>query len=424
MKEVKFKSRILLFIVLFIYIYDIKISIFPYYLNYILSCLGTLSFIRDLTSYKFLLQKKLVSRLVITLFMIFFFYLITYIFNSNGDFYYIKEIVALDLLLIMGAYYVYKLFVYYYKVVDIHIVLKYYLLCILTQLFLSLIMFFNQSVYLILDSFLLRSELESAVVEGTRENRLIGFGVAFFTSGIINSIALVFIALYLTLKDRLISNRFLFISFLLISLIGLMMSRTTLIGIILAICITLYKKKNVFTSRTLFYSICCSAFLFVFMVVFDGEFFNMNEKFSVVFDFGFELFENLFVKGEVSTSSTNKMFEMYNILPSNLKTWVLGDGFYRNPVHPELGYYMETDIGFFRLIFNGGIIGVIMFMLLQFTVIKNLSRSFGYISVFVLCAMIIILNLKGVVDYLKFVCLFAFIENFKNIKNEEYTVKV
>ena len=417
MKNIKinFFKKIIIFFVLFIYIFDIKVNFFPFYLSYILSVLGGIIFLKDIKKARNLFQVKFILNLFFSFFLVFVSYLLTYVVNQNGDFYFLKEIVVLDVLLVFGGYFVFSLFKKYYKYVDIHIVLYYYLMCIIIQLVLSLLMFFSQSVYFLLDSMLLRSELESIVVEGTRENRLIGFGVAFFTSGVMNSIALVLIVFYSLLERKIISSTFLLSSFVFISVVGVMMSRTTMIGVIVAIIYYLFNKRNMFKAKYIFVLFLCSAFFFLGTFFFDTNLFNQNSKLSVIVDFGFELFENVFIKGEFSTNSTSKMLEMYKIIPDNLKTWFIGDGYFRSSLNPELGYYKGTDIGIYRLIFNGGLIGVVFFLLLQYKVVFNLKRSFSFAAVIVVCIMLFIFNLKGVVDYLKFICLFAFLDvNLRN----------
>ena len=67
-------------------------------------------------------------------------------------------------------------------------------------------------------------------------------------------------------------------------------------------------------------------------------------QFQVMSNFGFELFNNYLKSGELTTSSTRSMMYMYRF-PEDIKTWIIGDGYFENPYMPGY-YYMRTDIGF------------------------------------------------------------------------------
>ena len=54
------------------------------------------------------------------------------------------------------------------------------------------------------------------------------------------------------------------------------------------------------------------------------------------------------------------------VFPDNLKTWLIGDGYFSNPynIDPYFtgrfvgGYYMSTDVGYLRFIFYSGLVGI------------------------------------------------------------------
>ena len=65
------------------------------------------------------------------------------------------------------------------------------------------------------------------------------------------------------------------------------------------------------------------------------------------------------------------------IWPESLKTWLIGDGFFDNPMDiPDRfgqvynGFYKHTDIGYLRYIFYFGVIGLVLMILvpIQMTV--------------------------------------------------------
>ena len=84
--------------------------------------------------------------------------------------------------------------------------------------------------------------------------------------------------------------------------------------------------------------------------------------------FAFEGFFNLAETGEWEIDSNEKLKAMI-VFPDNMKTWVIGDGYFENPYHTDPyyigyqpgGYYMGTDIGYCRFIFYFGLVGLFAF---------------------------------------------------------------
>ena len=67
--------------------------------------------------------------------------------------------------------------------------------------------------------------------------------------------------------------------------------------------------------------------------------------------------------------SNDILKDMY-VFPDNLKTWMIGDGYFNGPedVDPyyigekwDVGYYKGTDVGYLRFIFYFGVTGLIAF---------------------------------------------------------------
>lgn len=62
---------------------------------------------------------------------------------------------------------------------------------------------------------------------------------------------------------------------------------------------------------------------------------------------------------------SNQMMESMIVWPDNLKTWIIGDGYFENPMNdfyydgPLYDYYMGVDTGYCRFVFYFGILGLI-----------------------------------------------------------------
>ena len=82
--------------------------------------------------------------------------------------------------------------------------------------------------------------------------------------------------------------------------------------------------------------------------------------------FGFEGFFSLAETGEWQVDS-NEMLKSMVVWPEELRTWIIGDGYFLNSRYdPNYlgsatveGFYMGTDIGYLRFIFYFGIAGLV-----------------------------------------------------------------
>ena len=94
------------------------------------------------------------------------------------------------------------------------------------------------------------------------------------------------------------------------------------------------------------------------------------------------------------------------IFPENIKTWIIGDGFWANP--SGSGYYMHTDVGYLRLIYYFGLVGLFVYLLMQFVAIRTVFKNYNLSIIFYLTVFtyLLILNLKGFADLLSFMFLF------------------
>ena len=96
--------------------------------------------------------------------------------------------------------------------------------------------------------------------------------------------------------------------------------------------------------------------------------YNNDPEFKKLIRFGFEGFISIFEKGEWYTTSNETLIKMI-VSPDNVKTWLIGDGYFDNPINTNPyfigeirgGFYMGTDIGYLRFIFYFGLLGLSLF---------------------------------------------------------------
>lgn len=222
-------------------------------------------------------------------------------------------------------------------------------------------------------------------------NRLYGIGAGLDVGGSRFASVLVMTAYIIISLDIVKYRNYLiwyFIGFLIVAIIGNMIARTTSVGMILAIILLLFPK--VFTkSRGLAsrYKKILKTFAAIVIITLPivVYLYNTNQIFHNQIRFAFEGFFNLVEAGEWNVASNNKLRTMY-IWPDNLKTWLIGDGYFDNPYYDDPyyigpnfdGYYMATDAGYLRFIYYFGLIGLSLFSIYMIKVCSVCVNKFPF----------------------------------------------
>lgn len=204
---------------------------------------------------------------------------------------------------------------------------------------------------------------------GPAEGRIYGLGAALDPAGLRFAAVLVILAHLIhetdSATDRGLEAFYLF-AFILIGVVGNMISRTTIIGIGIAllygiILLFVEKRERYLSGFWVTASLCILVSLGLIVLLYQT-----NYTFRSNLRFGFEGFFSLVEKGYWETNSTNILKGMV-IWPESLKTWAIGDGlFFNSEGTPdrfgqlETGFYMDTDIGYLRYIFYFGSIGLVL----------------------------------------------------------------
>lgn len=218
-----------------------------------------------------------------------------------------------------------------------------------------------------------------AFMGNTKEARLSGIGAALDVAGLRFSAVVVMIGYILSKAEELSHKQVVtyLISFLIIAIIGNMMSRTTTVGVGLALVYWIYStnllslKQNIKNQKLWLW---LGGILCVIIPVFIYLYFA-NDTFYKNIRFGFEGFFSLWETGEWQTSSNDILLEHMVVFPDNWVTWLIGDGYAANPMDKTLsffdpyytgpiyhGYYKGTDIGYLRYIFYFGLVGTFVFV--------------------------------------------------------------
>ena len=231
----------------------------------------------------------------------------------------------------------------------------------------------------------------------TKANRIYGIGAGLDVAGTRFAAILVMIAVQLQnlSGSRFKSYMWLYITaFIFIAVVGNMMARTTTVGVLVALLYLvissgsftlLIKKNNIRIWNYLGGILCVAVPVLVYL-------YSSSEQFHDNIRFAFEGFFSLAETGEWETNSNNILKEMI-VFPDNMKTWIIGDGYFDNPYWSDPyysgpkfhGYYMQTDIGYLRFIFYFGLIGLSAFLAYFCKVAKSCATRFPtYSAMFVL----------------------------------------
>ena len=289
---------------------------------------------------------------------------ITY--NQTPDFSYVSFIRSM-LIWFSGAYVVGVLIWMVHRRIDAELVMHYLVAVCVFQCAMTMLIAFVPAVKLFVDAHV---EQGQGLLDDL--GRLYGIGASLDVAGSRFSAVLVGMAVLIE-KNKETWSRFSLIlyilAFIVITVIGNMIARTTLVGVIVALA---YLLIRVFRSMMHKESYRQGRMIGTWLIVIalaiplGITLYNTSKEFSEMLRFGFEGFFSYFESGEFETDSTAKLKSMI-VWPEELRTWIIGDGYFENSRNDinylgdatDRGFYMGTDIGYLRFIFYFGIIGLI-----------------------------------------------------------------
>lgn len=230
------------------------------------------------------------------------------------------------------------------------------------------------------------------------EGRLYGIGCAFDVAGMRFAAVLIMMGFFFPrivdkFRERPYAIVLYLLSFVVISVVGNMIARTTSVGLGFALLYVAYALKlHTFQvsaeARTLWKWVLLLVVGAVLLVV---PLYHCDADFREDFRFAFEGFFSLFETGHWQTQSNDVLVTMYRF-PESLKTWLVGDGYFfdtrLDPYYTGIEYkeyYMATDVGYVRFIYYSGIIGLCAFAFFMCKAAFNcMSKHPAYRSLFFL----------------------------------------
>lgn len=296
---------------------------------------------------------------------------ISVILNGTPDYAYATYVMSM-LVWAGGAYAVYNFIKQVHDNVNVRLLCNYLTAICVIQCAMALLIDYNPWVKQLVDSVI---EQGQEFLNKSTVQRLYGIGASLDVAGARFSAVLVLLGVVISKEFREKTSHvqvILYIAaFMFIAIAGNMIARTTLAGLIVAVIYWIYDsgiwKLQLKNDYRVFFSwmtlaIAAIALIMVFL-------YNTDPRMKKLIHFGFEGFFSLFEKGTWEVSSNDKLMTMY-VFPDNLKTWIIGDGYFSNPYNTDPfyigtrsgGYYMGTDVGYLRFIFYFGLIGLSAFI--------------------------------------------------------------
>lgn len=313
---------------------------------------------------------KNISTLSIIAIAVSFIGLVSVICNNTSDYAYATYIMSMWVWL-GAAYFIVKMMQAVHGRLDVQIICNYLIAVCVMQCFASIMIDRYPSFREVVDKYVQQGQEFLKHTVGVR--RKYGIGANLDVAGSRFSAVLI-MAAFLIPKANESKNTILallyFLCFLFISVQGNAIARTTTVGMLIgAVVIVIYYLSSFARpsdKRGYFVPLGIVVILFLISVV--TYLYNTDEQFYEDMRFGFEGFFSLAEQGEWAVSSNDRLKTMY-VWPDNYKTWIIGDGYFSNPVDTDSyfvgevtgGYYKGTDAGYLRFIYYFGLLGLLAF---------------------------------------------------------------
>jgi len=212
-----------------------------------------------------------------------------------------------------------------------------------------------------------------------------------------------------------IRDRYYFIAFIVIVIIGSVIARTTWVGAIMGLVYMLLyyvrlDRGRISRNQIRFWSMFLGlVFISVFICVI---LYRVNPEYRRELRFGFEGFFNWAETGVFRTDSTDKLNRIMWIWPKDTRTWIIGKGLFDN-------WVFGTDIGYCRFTLYCGLIGMGLFSLFFVYNSVSLIRRFPKVTLLALTllAMTFIIWLKVATDIFFIFALLFWLPDENDIEN-------
>ena len=305
--------------------------------------------------------------------------LISVIYNETPDYAYATYIISMWVW-ISAAYVVVSLIRWVHGTVSVYLLCNYLIALSVAQCILALTMDFSAPV----KEFIFSIQDASVGDFFTKKARLSGLGAGLDVAGSRFSAVLILLSFVCVNNFQKIKPYlFLYIgAFIIIGLIGNMIGRTTTVGMLISILYfivasTIYMSNK---DRNRIWWWIFGILIIAVPLLIYGYYAMPDLRQNI--RFGFEGFFSLVEEGRWEVHS-NEMLKQGYIFPDNLKTWLIGDGYFGttniDPYYTGVnwgGFYKGSDVGYSRFLFYFGLTGLIAFSVFMMKTCQACMKRF------------------------------------------------
>lgn len=306
--------------------------------------------------------------------------LVSVIYNGTPDFAYATYIISMWVWA-SAAYVVVSLIRWVHGTVSVYLLCNYLIVLSVSQCVLALTMDFSEPV----KSFIYSLQEESVGNFYEEKRRLSGLGAGLDVAGSRFSAVLVMLSFLCVNYFRQVKPHLLLYiwAFVIIAVIGNMIGRTTTVGMSIAILYFIVGSVLYMSNKDRNYIwLWISSILIIAVPLLIYGYYNIPELYQNM-RFGFEGFFSLAEEGRWEVHS-NELLKQGYIFPDNLKTWLIGDGYFGttniDPYYTGVnweGFYKGSDVGYSRFLFYFGLAGLTAFSVFMMKTCQVCMKRFG-----------------------------------------------
>jgi len=349
----KLFKNVIVFILLFIYIYSLIFRVLPVNTKIVLEAIGLLVSLPFIFSNNYILKKKYRWILLYAVIVIIWDFLVCLLNGTNT--YLLTKAMVTPVGSLFGAQLICmcsrKVF---------HELEDFFFLVLLTVFFESILavgVHFIPGASDIFTSILVPSGGAAELNDIAGYYRLVGIGNAVAFGALPSFTIGAFSAVYViaTSKNSLRTMLSLFM-YAVIILVTFLIVRTSMAISALSIIVLLFLSKN--KIKTVLLSFLSITVFTIIAISLINQYMDSN-----MFDWAF----GFLISKDMDSGTQGRMLEWYQNTNFELKTLIIGDGLYDLPGG---GYYKEVDVGFFRQIYYGGIIGLALMLYYHYKILR------------------------------------------------------
>lgn len=346
-------ERILLFVLFFLFFYDIKISEPFLTVRFFMGLIGSIVFIIEMLKNKVSVKRRYISILVVYVLLLIWNFVTCYI-NNSSEFQYMYELKFL-IIIFFASYFLVKISRRF--ITSVSQLFNVIILMALVQCAIAVLASVSDGIHQFV---MANANAIEQFLEREQGTRLIGVGSAVFFGVLPTSSLAILSSIYQYFFSDRRNKVFYVISFVFIFFITFLMARTIVFVSIPAVMLYfIYSKEKGDKSNKVLLILLPIVLLLLYRY---ASSFMSAEMYEWAF--------NSFSRNSENTT-VREIYEWYAFTHFDTKTLLIGDA----RMTDGEDYYMGIDAGYIRAVFNVGIIGLFLYFYFQYYIVKTIYKA-------------------------------------------------